>query len=147
MNSDFPIGHQFHCDMDCGAVASWSANDTLYCHACKAERNLPSPTEIVSRVVSVSQAAADYRQIIEDTQFDPGMRKLMFQVVTFEAAKRLTGYRHATKVHAAVVNDANTIGAVCIAVDGWYVRCTICLVTQTLMSVDDERKPSMRGAA
>jgi hypothetical protein len=102
---------------------------------------------IIDTIRTVNDAARDYAQIIEDTQFAPVLRKLMFKGLTFEAAKRLTDNRRAEKVREAEVNDANTIGAVCLNVHGWYVRVTVCLVTQTLLSVDDERKPSMQRAS
>jgi hypothetical protein len=102
--------------------------------------------EVVRRVVSVTAASAAYRQVLTDAVCDEDIVDGL-GILAFEIAKTETGYLHAEKVRSVELNDARTIAGVCLNVHGWYVRCTVCLITRTLFSVDDERRPSLRGAA
>lgn len=99
--------------------------------------------EVVTQICDVNAAARDYRTCMSHS--DVIIRDAMLSSLAFETAKRATGYRHATKVKDVSFNKELTLGAVCLAVDGWYVRCTVCLITGTLKGeIEDERRPSQR---
>lgn len=104
--------------------------------------------EITRHVVGVTSAAEAYRQIVRETEGDSELRTLYFQSHAFERAKIAIGDTSATLDHRRPRPDVvGTRAYVCLVTHGWRATVKVNLVTGEGDVIDDERRPSMRGAA
>jgi hypothetical protein len=107
-----------------------------------------TPAEITRHVVEATRASSDYSLIIRETEGDPELRALYFQSYAFERAKVAIGDAGATLDHRRPRPDVvGTRAYVCLATHGWRATVKVNLVTGEGDVIDDERRPSLRGAA
>jgi hypothetical protein len=92
---------------------------------------------IVNHICAVNDAAADYRQIILDTESDDVLRELMLRSHGFECAKRAINEHRATLFGPVCI--VGTKASMCLVVEQRAVFVVVCVVTGAVKVVSDER--------